>query len=188
MKRLLIINGSPDTKGHTTKIIDAITKGIKEDIEINYVNCYSLNINPCIDCKYCGKVIGECSIKDSMTEIYMEIKGSHIIILASPMYFGMFPAPLKALIDRCQVMWSEKHIFNKNMQKNKQGIFLFNGGASWNNMFASMETIGKYFFNTIDCNINYKLYIDNTDISEEYLTINNDKILECQSLINEFKY
>ena len=187
MKKLLIINGSPNTEGHTNKIIDAIIKGINTNVEIKYINCYDVNIKPCIDCKYCSKVVGACSIKDSMTEIYKLIQDCDIIILASPMYFGMFPSPLKSLIDRCQVFWSKKFIFKQNTKERKQGIFIFNGGSSWNNMFIHMETIGKYFLNTLNCDILFKLYIDNTDINYNYINEYHDEILKCQNLINKEK-
>ena len=113
MKKLLVINGSPNNKGNTNKIVDKIVVSLNKDIEITYVNCYDMDINPCIDCKYCSTTEGMCSIEDSMTLIYRQIKESNIIIIASPMYFGMFPAPSKSLIDRCQLIWSEKFIFNK---------------------------------------------------------------------------
>ena len=185
MKRLLVINSSPNIEGHTNKIVDVLLKGIRTDIEINYINCYEINIEPCIDCKYCSNVLGECSIKDSMTKVYEEIRRSDIIILASPMYFGMFPSPLKSLIDRCQMIWSEKFIFNKNTELRKQGIFIFNGGSFWNNMFSSMEAIGRYFFNILNCDIVFKLYIDNTDLNFNYINEYYDEILKCQYSINK---
>ncbi|MEW8993198.1 flavodoxin family protein [Clostridium sp.] len=187
MKKLLIINGSPNTEGHTNKIVDAIIKGINANVEIKYINCYDMNIKPCTDCKYCSKVVGACSIKDSMTEIYKLIQDCDIIILASPMYFGMFPSPLKSLIDRCQVIWSKKFIFKQNTKERKQGIFIFNGGSSWNNMFIHMETIGKYFLNTLNCDILFKLYVDNTDVNYNYINEYHDEILKCQNLINKEK-
>lgn len=120
-----------------------------------------------------------------MTKVYKEIRRSDIIILASPMYFGMFPSPLKSLIDRYQMIWSEKFIFNKNIENRKKGIFIFDAGSSWNNMFLSMETIGKYFFNTIDCDVIFKLFIDNTDSNFKHLDMNKDEISKCKNLINE---
>lgn len=188
MKKIIIINGSPNKEGHTNRIVDAILEGINPKVEIKYINCYDMNIKPCTDCKYCSKVLGECSIKDSMTDIYKYIEECDIIILASPMYFGMFPSTLKSLIDRCQVIWSKKFIFKQNTKERKQGIFIFNGGSSWNNMFNPMETIGKYFLNTLNCDILFKLYIDNTDINYNYINEYYDDILKCQNIINLGEY
>ena len=120
MKKLLVINGSPNKEGHTKKIIDEVLNGLDKDkVKITEINCYSKKISPCIDCKCCSSRKGKCSIKDDMEEIYYELKKSDFIILGSPMYFGMFPAPLKALIDRCQLLWSEKNIFNEISKKKR---------------------------------------------------------------------
>ena len=54
-------------------------------------------------------------------------------------------------------------------------------------MFIHMETIGKYFFNTLNCDILFKLYIDNTDINYNYINEYHDEILKCQYLINKEK-
>jgi len=157
----IIIFSSPNKEGNTYKLINYITKNIT--INFKFINVYKLNISPCIDCKYCSKVEGKCSIKDDMTLIYEDINEAEFILLASPMYFGMFPAPLKALIDRSQVQWSVKNTFKRNIDKEKLGAFIFTAGAEWENMFLSMDTVGKYFFNTINCKLIDKLYINNTD-------------------------
>lgn len=184
MKKLLIINGSPNSGGNTSKIISTIIEGLnKNEIEITEVNCYNVNIRPCVDCKCCSQMKGCCSIKDDMEQIYTLLKEADCIILGSPMYFGMFPAPLKVLIDRCQLIWSEKYIFNK-LLKEKEGIFIFDGGSSWQNMFLPMETIGKYFFNTINCTLIHSLYVNNTDEDNDYISKNRESIVKCTNIIS----
>lgn len=185
MKKLLVINGSPNKDGKTSTLIREILKEIdKTKIQIEEVNCFSKNINPCIDCKCCSNKKSICSIKDDMEHIYGLLKESDYIILGSPMYFGMFPAPLKSLIDRCQLIWSEKYIFNE-LSKKKKGIFIFDGGSSWENMFVPMETIGKYFFNTINCTLVHKIYVKNTDHENDYIIKNKDSIVRCGHIISE---
>ncbi len=159
----IILFSSPNKEGNTYKLLNHVKEEVK--INLKFINVYNLDISPCIDCKYCSNVEGKCSIKDDMTFIYKEIEDAQFIFLASPMYFGMFPAPLKALIDRTQVLWSVKHIFKRNSTKTKLGVFLFTAGAVWENMFLPMETIGRYFFNTINCSLIDKVYINNTDIN-----------------------
>lgn len=185
MKKILVINGSPNKNGHTKTIVEKILSTIDEGKSIiTKVDCYSLEIKPCIDCKYCSSVKGQCSIKDNMEEIYSLLKESDFIILAAPMYFGMFPAPLKALIDRCQLIWSEKYIFNQ-IAKAKQGILVFDSGMQWKDMYIPMETIAKYFLNTINCSIEGRVYITNTDIDKEYIDNNLSQITHCQEIINK---
>jgi hypothetical protein len=48
-----------------------------------------------------------------------------------------------------------------------------------------METIGKYFLNTLNCDTVFKLYIDNTDLNFNYINEYYDEILKCQYLINK---
>lgn len=185
MKKLLIINGSPNRGGTTAKIIKDIIKDIDKDkIQITEINCYKLNINPCIDCKCCSYKKSVCSINDDMNSIYTNLKESDYIILASPMYFGMFSAPLKALIDRCQLIWSEKHLFNE-ISKPKKGIFIFNGGCSWKNMFEPMETIGRYFFNTINCTLVHSIYVENTDKNINAINESRANIVKCIDIISQ---
>lgn len=184
MKKILVINGSPNKNGHTKTIVEDLLSTVDEkDIEIVKVDCYAKKINPCIDCKCCSRKQGQCSIKDDMESVYNHLKECDIVILASPMYFGMFPAPLKALIDRCQLIWSEKYIFNKTA-KPKQGIVVFDSGIGWNNMYIPMETIAKYFFNTINCSIAGRLYITNTDEDHDYINNNASSIECCKEILN----
>lgn len=183
MKKVLVINASPHKKGHTTALLQEILKDAEEKVVIRFINCYEVDIKPCIDCKYCSKVKGKCFIKDDMNNLYKELKECDIVILASPMYFGMFPSELKALIDRCQVIWSEKHCFKDENIPKKRGIFIFNGGDKWPNMFQPMETVGRYFFNTINCSIAFKVFISNTDRDLDYLNSNLLQIKECKEVL-----
>lgn len=184
MKKILVINGSPNENGHTKTIVEKILSTIDTTkAEIIHIDCYREQIKPCVDCKYCSHKQGKCSIKDDMEPIYDYLKNCDIIILASPMYFGMFPAPLKALIDRCQLIWSEKYIFNKTA-KSKKGILVFDSGTEWKEMYQAMETVAKYFFNTLNCIIENKLFITNTDKDHHYLENHAASILSCQDTLN----
>jgi hypothetical protein len=56
-----------------------------------------------------------------MSDIYSLIKNADIISVSSPLYFSFFPAPLKTIIDRCQLFWEEKK--NNIPMKKKRGFF-----------------------------------------------------------------
>jgi multimeric flavodoxin WrbA len=157
----LVLYASPNNDGNTKMLLNSFINGLEEDVKI--INVYNSEVKPCLDCGYCKKIMGECSIKDDMTEIYNLIEISDNIVIASPMYFGMVPAPLKAVIDRTQMIWSNKKCFNIDENKTKKGILLFTAGTVWNDMFKPMELICKYFFKTIDCKLVSKVYVNNTD-------------------------
>lgn len=157
----VIFFASPNKNGNTYKILERFMGCLSGNIDV--INVYESNIRPCIDCGYCRKFEGKCSIKDDMEEIYAKIDCSDNIVIASPMYFGMFPSPMKAIIDRSQMIWSRKYIFNKISFKKKKGILIAAAGDSWTDMFIPMEKISKYFFNTVDCELTSKIYEVNTD-------------------------
>jgi multimeric flavodoxin WrbA len=157
----LVLYASPNKNGNTETLLNSFINGFEEDVRI--INVYNCKVKPCFDCGYCKKIIGECCIKDDMIDIYNLIKICENIVIASPMYFGMVPAPLKAVIDRTQMIWSNKNCFAIDQNKTKNGVFLFTAGAVWNDMFMPMEIICKYFFKTINCKLVSKVYVNNTD-------------------------
>jgi len=118
---LLAFTGSPrkesiSSKLHNEFLNPFIANGFKVDI----INAYQSNINPCIGCGNCALKL-QCNFYDDMPGIYSLIKEADIISVSSPLYFSSFPAPLKAVIDRCQLLWEEKK--NNIPMKKKRGFF-----------------------------------------------------------------
>lgn len=170
----LIFFASPNRNGSTYKLLESFIKGLDGNVDI--INVYDYNVKPCIDCGFCSEVEGKCSIEDRMIEIYNKIDTSDNIVIASPMYFGMFPAPMKSIIDRTQMNWNRKYLFKKGSDKKKKGVLIVTAGAEWENMFVYMEKVCKYFFNTIDCKLTYKIYassVDKIKIEDNHTIINN---------------
>lgn len=152
---------SPHKNGNTSTLLQYFLDGIQGEYEI--VNAYDMNVAPCIDCKYCKSNKLQCAIKDDMQKIYEKINNSDVIILASPMYFISFPAPMKNIIDRLQVYWSYKYVLNGKIHQNKTGVLLVTAGAAWENMFNNIEKTGEIFFKSVGGKLEYKLFINNTD-------------------------
>ncbi|MCM1990629.1 flavodoxin family protein [Oceanirhabdus seepicola] len=170
----LILFASPNKKGRTNMLLEEYLRNAKIEGEI--VNLYESNISPCIDCGFCSSKKGECSIKDDMTDLYDKLQKFENIVIASPMYFGMFPAPLKALIDRTQVLWCKKYVFNDKIEVKRNGIMVITAGNEWGGMLEPMTKVGKYFYNTIGCELKDIVFIPNTD---------NEKIHELHREIKE---
>lgn len=159
--KTLIINASPETNGNTAYMVNKLTSKLTGDIET--ISVYNKEIKPCIDCKYCYNNTGACSINDDMTEIYNKIRDCDILIIASPMYFGSFPGPMKNFIDRCQMFWSEKNIQKKQNENYKKGIVLLTAGSKWKDMFVPMIDIARYFFNSIGAELFDSICVNETD-------------------------
>lgn len=160
MKTLIFI-ASPNKDGNSYKMLEAFLKGLKGEYAV--INSYDVDVKPCIDCKFCYKRQGECSIKDDMTEIYKLINESDNIAVFSPMYFASYPGAFKNILDRTQVYWSKQHILNLKENKKKEGLLFISAGSNWNNMFQHMENIFKYFMNGINGKILYKVFVPDTD-------------------------
>lgn len=127
-KKILILYGSPHKNGFTFRILKRFLRNNFKD-EVKFVNAYEKNIKPCIDCKKCRNVPG-CIFKD-MEDIDEYFKSCEILIIASPIYNGSVPSPLKSVIDRMQRYYSEK-IFLKSSMNNyvpKKALLLFTQGS-----------------------------------------------------------
>ena len=118
---LLAFTGSPrkesiSSKLHNEFLNPFIASGFKADI----ISASQSDIKPCIACGYCSFKL-QCNFYDDMSDIYGLIKEADIISVSSPLYFSSFPAPLKMIIDRCQLLWEEKK--NNIPMKRKKGFF-----------------------------------------------------------------
>ena len=74
------------------------------------------------------------------------------MVLSSPVYFFGFPAALKALIDRIQVLWSRKYVLKTNdyASQNRQGLMLAAGATQGKNLFDGLRLTARYFFDAAD--------------------------------------
>jgi len=98
-----LINGSPDTSnGIHSSLLDSLEKGLREaGSEINRVNAYELDVNPCTSCFSCWKgTPGVCSQKDDMEPVLAQVAESDLMVLATPVYLDGMTGPLKIVIDR----------------------------------------------------------------------------------------
>ena len=66
--KILVLNGSPHTKGNTTALVDAFTKGAESaGHEVVVCPVGTMNIKACLACEYChNKGEGKCVQKDDM--------------------------------------------------------------------------------------------------------------------------
>jgi len=98
--KILAINGSPRSNGSTAKAISLAAERLG-DAEV--IDLGKKKISHCVACMRC-KTEGKCATLDDMTPIYEKIRGSDMIILASPIYFGMETGLFKNFLDRMYAM------------------------------------------------------------------------------------
>lgn len=153
MKKVLGINGSPRQRGNTALLLESFFKGVHsfqgwttEEIFVS-----KLNIAPCNECNSCYTK-GECFIQDDMQVVYSKLLQTQHLVIATPVFFMGPPAPLKALIDRCQIFWAKKYILKYPfIKKYRRNGFLISVAAlsAEKVKFQGIIDIVKSFFYTL---------------------------------------
>ncbi len=125
--KTLIFNGSPRKNGDTVSLINILTEHLSGEYRI--VNCYTADISPCIDCRFCRKEKG-CAIKDDMQEIYSCIEECDNVIIASPIYFAELTGKLLDTASRFQMYYSARFFRNEatGIKPKRGGVILAGGG------------------------------------------------------------
>ena len=110
-------------------------------------------ITPCRECHGCDRT-GECVILDDMQKIYPKLLEANVIILASPIFFYGITAWAKALVDRCQALWSRKYLlkspFLGKEGKKRKGFLISVGGTKGQRVFEGAILTAKYFFDVLN--------------------------------------
>ena len=159
--KILVLFSAPIKNGNTGILLDNFLKGCEGETEI--VNVYGLKVKPCIDCKFCWEN-KRCAINDDMNELYVKMENCDAIVIASPMFFTSFPAPLKTVIDRFQVYWSRKYIHKDQTPfKRKKGILVMTSGLKGISAFSHCEAMMRQFFSLVNAEAAQPLYADGTD-------------------------
>jgi len=150
---VLGINGSPRQKGNSQYLMSCFMEEMKSlGHDTRVLDAVKLKINACIGCGNC-ETKGVCIFKDDFTHVFLpEVIKADIIILSSPIYFYAFPARLKALIDRIQVLWSRKYRLKMDEFKGRKrkGVLLAVGATRGKDLFDGLKLTGRYFFDAAD--------------------------------------
>ncbi len=152
--RVLGIYGSPRKGGNSDLLLEEALKGAEEaGAECSTLRPFKMDISGCMECGACDKT-GICIIKDDMQAIYPQLEEASIIFVATPMFFYGMPSDLKALIDRCQALWS-KRMITKSPERRKtydsgSGYMLAVGATKGANLFEGAHLVARYFFDALD--------------------------------------
>ena len=108
MKKVLILSGSPRSKGNSDLLCDEFMRGAQEaGHDVEKIRIATKKIGYCRACYYCRDHSGECAVKDDMAEVLEKMLRADVLVLASPVYFYSIDAQLKAVIDRAVARWLE---------------------------------------------------------------------------------
>jgi len=152
--KVLGLFGSPRRGGNTDILLEEALKGAEmEGAEVERLHLTDFNIIPCRECLQCSND-GKCIILDDMQKVYPKLLEADIIILASPVFFYGVTAWAKALIDRCQALWSRKYILKDESLgkegKRRKGFLISVGGTKGQRVFEGAILTAKYFFDVLN--------------------------------------
>ena len=161
--KVLGIMGSPRIKGNTDLLLDEALKGAQsQQAEVEKTVVDKLKISPCREYHGCLRD-GNCVIRDDMDDIYPKLLDADAIIVASPIFFYSVSAQLKALIDRCQALWSRKYVLKNLNVPLRKGMFIAVGATRGEKLFEGPVLTVKYFFKAINVDYADELLIRGID-------------------------
>ncbi|OGP73656.1 MAG: hypothetical protein A2W09_09115 [Deltaproteobacteria bacterium RBG_16_50_11] len=165
--------GSPRRGGNTDLLLEEALKGAEmERAEVERFHLSDFHIIPCTECLNCYQK-GECIILDDMQKIYPRLLEADVIILASPIFFYGVTAWAKALIDRCQALWSRKYVLKDpslgKEGKKRKGFFISVGATKGQRVFEGAILTARYFFDVLNAEYAGDLLIKGVDVGGDIL-------------------
>jgi len=102
--KILAVYGSPNKKGNSGTIVDAVLKGAEKNGHvIDRIYLYDLYYSDCIDCENANQIHQEriCVYDDDMTKtIIPKLRTCDLLVVSSPVYMGHITGKLKTFFDR----------------------------------------------------------------------------------------
>lgn len=101
MKRILVWTGSARTGGNSDLLADAFIAGARAaGHHVDKISLAEKKIAGCTACNGCWNTKGNCVIEDDMRKLEPLLEKADVLVVATPIYWSLFPAQVKAPIDR----------------------------------------------------------------------------------------
>jgi len=134
--KVLMINGSPHTKGCTATALEEMVKVFEaQGVETELITVGNRVIRGCISCQSCGKT-GKCVFDDLVNEIAPKFEEADGLVVGSPVYYGSPNGTVLSFLDRLFYSTS----FSKHMKVGAAVVSCRRGGNT-----ASFDVLNKYF-------------------------------------------
>lgn len=135
--KVLMLNGSPRTKGNTFIALEEMKKVFEvEGVEAEIVQVGNKDVRGCIACRRCVE-LGKCVFDDVVNELAPKFEEADGIVVASPVYFASANATLIATLDRLFFSTS----FDKTMKVGASVVCARRGGCS-----ATFDELNQVFY------------------------------------------
>lgn len=167
-KKILIIKGSARKDGFTNRLCNETEKFFAE-YEISVFDTFKEEFLPCNGCNYCEKN-GKC-VKRDLDGFFEKFENADLIVFASPVYNGTFSAPMKSLLDRFQVYYTNFYANGKIQQikKRRKAIFIAAAGRDGKVSFEYMKSQLKCAFSILNIELVNSVLCAYTDTQSTYI-------------------
>lgn len=134
--KVLMINGSPHSKGNTFIALQEMDKIFKQEgMETEIVHIGNKDIRGCIACYSCMEK-GKCVFDDLVNETAPKFEACDGLVIGSPVYYASANATLIAFLDR---LFYSTH-FDKTMKVGASVVAARRGGLS-----STFDELNKFF-------------------------------------------
>lgn len=134
--KILLINGSPHTKGNTYTALAEMEKIFHtESIETELINIGNKVIHGCIACRSCQSN-GKCVFDDDVNIIASKFEQADGLVIGSPVYYASANGTLISFLDRLFYSTS----FDKTMKVGAAIAAARRGGLT-----STFDELNKYF-------------------------------------------
>ena len=156
-KNVSRVVASARRKGNTATLLKKVIEGARDSgAKVEEIVLRDLKMSPCLEIYGC-KQSGQCAIQDDFQAVLRQLRASHGIILASPIFFYTVSAHTKILMDRCQSQWVKKYWIERvpfgAPRRYRKGLFISVGATKGKKLFEGALLTVKYFFDTLDAQL-----------------------------------
>jgi len=162
--KVLGISTSPRVDGSSDLLLRQALAGAESTgASTEYISLRNFKIAPCTECNDCYTT-GKCRVEDDFQLILQKMLDTDRLIFATPIFFMTVCAQAKALIDRCQCLWANKHILKKPLfspaRPDRRAMVIAVGGSKSTKMFESIHLTMKYWLDVLEFNYAAELFVN----------------------------
>lgn len=113
---------SPRHQANSHALVQEALRAVRDQgAQVEQLWLGDFKVAPCIACNFCY-FTGQCKIQDDFQSLMRRFLQADRLVISAPLYFAGLPAQAKALVDRCQCYWAEKHKLAGQLRIPKAGL------------------------------------------------------------------
>lgn len=170
LPKILVLYGSPHQSGATARLLGSFLQPLEGLCEVELLRAFDQPAAPCTGCLSCEHTPG-CSQPD-FVGLEQKVRMARVLVIATPVYFLSYPAPLKALIDRFQCYWAMRvsHGIRPVYAPRKTGVLLACAGSDDVRCQDMLLAQTRMAYSVVDTDISHAVFwmgIDRENTGEQ---------------------